>query len=123
MMDHDELEERIVLELAHHIGETNAVERWALVRKIFGPGADIPPTDDNHFDRRIRKVVELMRGKGHLICNLGNGRGWFLAGSEEEYRAFRSVYGSHAFPIMDTIHAMDKAATELWPNALQPRLL
>jgi hypothetical protein len=122
-MDHDELEERIVLTLTHHVGRGNAVDRWAMVVSIFGAGADIPQSDDNYYDRRIRRKVESLRRKGHLICNLGDGRGWFLAENEEEYRSFRAMYGSHAFPIMETIHSMDKAAQAQWPNALQPPLL
>ena len=122
-MDREELCERVLLELAHHVGKLNAIDRWVLAVRIFGTGADIPKSDDNHFDRRIRRVVEVLRGRGNLICNLGDGRGWYLAGSDEEYRAFRAVYGSHALPIMETIHAMDKRAQEQWPNALQPRLL
>lgn len=122
-MDKKDLHEIIKYELTHHIGRTNAVERWWLVRKIFGLGADIPQTDDNINDRRIRRAIEILRREGMLICNSGDGLGWYLAGDEDEYRAFRQSYGSHAFPIMKTIAQMDKTALRQWPNALQPKLL
>lgn len=122
-MDKKELANKIKIEMLGHIGKNNGLDRWWLVRKLFGPGAEIPQTDDNIYDRRIRRTIEVLRRQGALICNLGDGRGWFLAGSAEEYRAFRASYGSHAFPIMATIHEMDKTAQREWPDALQPRLI
>ena len=58
-----------------------------------------------------------------IICNLGEGSGWFLAATAEEYGNFRAVYGSHAFPILENIREMDRSARRAWPNALQPKLL
>ena len=121
-MEREELEKLLQSILASHVGEANAIARWDLVIKVFGQGADIPRTDDNRADRAIRKAVEGLRNQGRIICNLGNGAGWFMPSNDEEYRAFRSSYGSHAFPIMANIRAMDETAREIWPNALQPRL-
>jgi hypothetical protein len=118
-----ELEQKIMTELAHHVGKAYALDRWDLVLLMFGYEEVDPRNDSNRADRAVRKAIESLRSQGRIICNLGDGAGWFLPATDEEYRAFRAVYGSHAFPIMENLQAMDHAAQEQWPNALQPRLL
>jgi hypothetical protein len=122
-MDHGEVEECVMRELQGRCGQAWAVERWELVRRVFGDGADIPRNDSNLADRVVRRAVEALRGRGLLVCNLGEGSGWFLAGSPQEYQAFRAAYGSHAFPILENIREMDRTAKQTWPNALQPKLI
>jgi hypothetical protein len=122
-MHSDDIDERVQTAMKFHLGQKNAVGRWDLVIHIFGLGADLPRTDQNRADRAIRKSVERLRSNGLIICNLGDGSGWFLPASAEEYRSFRAMYGSHAFPILDNIKAMDRTAQDTWPNPLQPGLL
>jgi len=122
-MERAELEKKIAQNLAYHVGQEHAVDRWGLVVWIFGRGADVPRTDQNRADRAVRRAIEHMRHQGAIICNQGDGEGWFLPATDEEYRAFRSMYGSHAFPILENIRAMDRTAQERWPNLMQPRLL
>lgn len=115
--------ETIMAVLQFHVGQSQAINRWELVVKVFGPGKDLPRTDANPFDRAVRKAIEHLRHTGEMICNLGDGSGFFLPASHEEYNAFRACYGSHAFPIMEAIHEMDRTANQTWPNRLQPSLL
>jgi hypothetical protein len=122
-MDKSELDLKIKLIVSQHSGLRNAIDRWDLVREIFGAGEDYPRTDANPCDRMVRRSIERLRHAGTLICNLGEGSGWFLASNEEEYQSFRAAYGSHAWPIVENIREMDRAAREIWPNALQPKLL
>lgn len=118
----DELDHVVQYVIYQHIGKANAVDRWLLVEKVFGEKPEVL-TDDNPQDREIRRSKERLRHQGHLICDLGNGKGSYVANTHEEYLEFRQVYGSHAFPIMENIHAMDKAAAQKYPNPLQPGLL
>ena len=121
--DDDDLDRMVFRVLIRHWGKANAVKRWELVAQICGEEAAAVQSDENSHDRRIRKSKERLRRQGHIICDLGDGSGCFMAATEEEYQAFRSAYGSHAFPILETIREMDKAAQRQWPNAMQPRLL
>ena len=119
----DELDLAVRQALQWSRGVDLAMDRWDLVRQIFGPGSDFPRDFNNRYDRAIRASVERLRHAGHLICDLGDGSGRFFASCKEEYLAFRAVYGSHAFPILENIHRMDKAAAAVWPDPLQPGLL
>jgi hypothetical protein len=58
-------------------------------------------------DRMIRKAAEAIRNNGVRLIDLEDGRGFFIAQTEEEYQHFRARYGSHAFTILRTIRAMD----------------
>jgi hypothetical protein len=122
-LDADQVEERVMKVLRMHVGQANACGRWDLVAEVFGHGSDQPRSDSNKCDRAVRKAIERLRNGGTLICNLGDGSGWFLPSSEEEYKAFRAAYGSHAFPILENIRAMDATARQRWPNLQQPRLM
>lgn len=35
-------------------------------------------------DRAVRQRIEELRNEGHLICNLQNGKGYFIAENDEE---------------------------------------
>ena len=35
-------------------------------------------------DRKVREIIEELRNEGHLICNLQDGNGYFLAETTEE---------------------------------------
>lgn len=118
-----ELDREVRFVIYQHKGGQNAVRRWDLTLRIFGEDAVLDRSDGNTYDRQLRKSIERLRRQGHLICNLGNGDGYFLASTKDEYQDFRSVYGAHAFPIMETIRALDQAAGQKWPNPLQPGLL
>lgn len=119
----DDLDREMLFVIRMHKGQVNAIRRWDLCLKIFGADAAIDRNDGNTYDRQARRSIERLRRQGHIICNLGSGDGYFLAVTPEEYQSFRAVYGSHAFPIMETIREMDKAAGQQWENPLQPRML
>jgi len=53
-------------------GHANAIPRPALSRKL------------GTTDRHIRRLVEAARAQGALICNDQDGRGYFLAETDEE---------------------------------------
>jgi len=118
----DELDEILKRKLQQHQGKDKAVPRWNLVTFVYGAGADMPKSDDNLQDRQIRYCVERLRRHGWLVCDLGNGRGRYLASSVDEYREFRTSYLKPLRARADVIKLMDKAAQDQFPNSLQPSL-
>ena len=122
-LTNDELDSELAYVMRMHRGQEMAIRRWNLCMKIFGLDAAYERSDGNPYDRQLRKSIERLRREGYLICNLGNGDGYFLAETQEEYQKFRAVYVSHAAPVMETARMMDKAAGQKWPNPLQPGLL
>lgn len=118
----EQLDHKVEFTLRQHCGRSNPIGRWALVELIFGVEACLPRNDENLADRQIRESVARLRRQGMLICDMGDGSGRFLAGSEGEYQAFRLKYGGRAYEVIETLREMDKAAQKIWPNALQPGL-
>jgi hypothetical protein len=121
-MTEQELDEKLERFFQLHKGRENAIKRWDLVVAVFGVGSDIPRTDANTCDRQIRDAVERLRSHGVLILNLNDGRGRYLCANEAEYHEFRSVYVKQVMSIAAVIRTMDKQATRVYPNLLQPSL-
>lgn len=119
----EQLDREVLYWLKQHRGRQNPMGRWELVTRIFGMEAARVQSDDNPADRQIRESVARLRRSGLLICDMGDGHGRYLAATVEEYQAFRQYYGAGAFEKLATIREMDKAAEEVWPDALQMRLL
>lgn len=119
----DQLDKEVLFQLKQHRGKDHPIGRWEMVVKIYGLGADIPQSDDNNADREIRFAVHRLRKSGVLICDMGDGKGRFLAETVDEYQAFRLKYGSRAFEVMETLREMDRAAEQEFPDLKQPRLL
>ena len=115
----DQLDEKLKRLFGMHQGKERAVKRWELVLSVYGFGADTPQNDHNLQDRAIRYSVERLRSHGWLICDLGNGRGRYLAVTEDEFREFRTYYLQPLRARARTIRHMEKAALEKWPNLLQ----
>ena len=119
----EELDKELAFFLGHCIGREQAIDRWTLVIKIFGEGADFPRNDGNLQDRAIRECVSRLRIRdGLFICDMADGRGRFIAITEEDYRQFRKSYLKPLVSRADVIRAMDKHAVKKWPNLLQPAL-
>lgn len=57
-------------------------------------------------DRDAREVIERLRSKGVRVCSGMGSPGYFLARSDEEYRAFEKEYLSRAFTALKTASAM-----------------
>lgn len=119
----EELDREVLYVLKQHTGKHNPVGRWELVSKIFGAASAIQQNDENPADRVIRESIARQRKNGLLVCNVGDGRGSYLASTLEEYTEFRQYYGAAAFDKINTIHSMDNSAKEQFPDMLQPRLI
>jgi len=120
----EELDRNVLYWLREHVGKANAVDRWDLVAYVFR--TDPVPmelrNDDNIQDREIRYAVGRLRAEGHLICDLGDGNGRWMAANEKEFWEF---YGYYVKPIKsraEVARALKDAAQRRWPNLLQPSL-
>lgn len=114
-----QLDRDVLFHLSIHRGKGDPIGRWELVEKIFGRAAREPESDENLYDRHVRASVERLRVEGHLICDMGDGRGRYLASTADQYWAFRMKYGSHAFQILETIGHMDGAAGRQFGEVVQ----
>ena len=65
-MNHSEVEDCVTKELQGRRGVGVAIERWDLVQRVFGPGADIPRTDRNRADRAADEKAARLETKGML---------------------------------------------------------
>ncbi len=119
----EQLDRDVLFILRMHNGKSNRIDRWALVEKVFGEPVPVnQQNDDNLKDRDIRYSVGRLRAEGHLICDLGDGAGRWMAASEKEFWDF---YGYYVKPIkarVEIAKAMKKAAQQQFPNLLQPSL-
>ena len=109
----EQLETQVRMILFSHKGKENPIERWEMVRNIFGTGTDLPRSDNNVYDRRIRDVVEHLR-PSLLICDMADGRGRYLATSWTEYVEFHKRYIKRAWPIIKTANAMFETAKQAY---------
>lgn len=114
-LDEKQLDTEVEFHLKQHVGKRNPMDRWELIERVFGNGASYPRNDNNVFDRRIRDSVERLR-KRLLICDMGDGRGRYLAANYGEFVEFNAKYVSRAYPIMQTSAAMEKLAAAAFPD-------
>ena len=122
-MTNDELDRTVLHILLRHQGKDSRIGRWELVEEVYGgPVLPVYQNDDNFYDREIRYSVGRLRTEGHLICDLGDGAGRWMAANEKEFWEFYSYYVKPIKSRAETIRAMKKAAEQKWPNLMQPSL-
>jgi len=122
-LDNDQLDREVLFILNQHIGKENAIDRWLMVFDVFGERVLPAQQNDAHpLDRAIRYSINRLRKQSHLICDLGDGNGRYLAANEEEFWEQYRYYASPIKERAEVLHAMKKAAQAKWPNVLQPSL-
>ncbi len=123
LIQDSQLDREVLYVLQFHIGKGNAIERWDLVERITGEYVpEAFRNDDNPDDRKIRMAVSRLRAEGHLICDLGDGNGRYIAANEKE---FWELYHYYVKPIkvrVEIARAMKQAALRKWPDLNQPSL-
>lgn len=123
LMSDDDLDANVLFYLNQHIGKKNRMDRWELVEKIFNIHVPAPLRNDDHpQDRTIRESVSRLRAKGHLICDLGDGGGRWIAENEAEFGEFYAYYIKPIQARATVARAMKKAAERQFPSILQPSL-
>lgn len=122
-MTNEQLDREVLHILLHHQGKANRIDRWDLAEQVFG-GSVLPEhrNDDNQYDRDIRYSVGRLRAQGHLICDLGDGAGRWMASTEAEFWEFYSYYVKPIKSRADVARALKKSAQEKFPNLMQPSL-
>lgn len=122
-MTNEELDRFVLHILLRHAGKENRIGRWELVQQVFnGTVLAEFQNDDNPYDREIRYSVGRLRSEGHLICDLGDGAGRWMASSEQEFWEFYSYYVKPIKARASVAREMKKAAMKRFPNLLQPSL-
>jgi len=58
-------------------------------------------------ERKARTEIQRLRLQGHRICAVNDGKGYWIAKSESEYKDFRRYYMSYPLTTFRTIKAMD----------------
>ena len=91
------------------------------MRRIYGDDAvsDETENDENLYDRAVRKSIERLRQAGQHICNRGNGAGYYIADSREEYERFKEYYLGPAYPKFMAAKKMDEAADARWGKPIK----
>lgn len=101
-----------------HKGRENTIDRWSLVRRLFG-AESVPAgeeSDSNPYDRRVRDNIEILRKPPHqhLICNMGDGSGYFIARTRAEYDAWKKYYLGSTYEKWVVVNGLDAVADETW---------
>lgn len=119
----EQLDKFLLYVLGQHIGKETAIDRWTLVETVFGEHVPAFLRNDDHpQDRDIRYSVSRLRKQGHLICDLGNGDGRYIAANEAEFWELYTYYVKPIKARAEVARAMKRAAEQKWPNVLQPSL-
>lgn len=122
-MDNEKLDHQVLFILEMHKGKANRIDRWDLVEKVTGERVPEPFRNDDHpADRDIRYSVGRLRKAGHLICDLGDGSGRWMAANEAEFWEFYRYYVKPIEARAEVARALKAAAREQFPNLLQPSL-
>lgn len=118
-----QLENEVLFIINMHQGEQNPIDRWTFAKKVFGEDAvtDETKNDDNKYDRKVRDMLEYLRlSRGMLICNLGDGRGYYLAKTREEYEKWKGYYLGASITKYVVVSSTDKKADEKFGPAPKP---
>lgn len=111
------LDAQVLFLLYQHKGKDNAINRWQLVRSVFGDEAvpaSADQSDGNLYDRQVRERIERWRPQGHFICNRGDGKGYYIATSRPEYEEWKKYYLGPSYTKFTTTSRLDELADEKW---------
>ena len=112
----NELDHAVHFTMYMHKGKENAIPRWELVRRIYGEESVTAETqdDDNLYDRSVRASLERWRAQGHHFCNVGGGKGYYVADTREEYEEFKRYYLGAAYRKLQVTAVMGEMADTRW---------
>lgn len=103
--------------LEFHRGKEGAIGGEELTRLVNLNGF--------HIDQRtVRESIKELRRTGHLICSTaGNGGGYYLATTAEEFEQFiDQEFKAKIKDMSETLNAMQQAARDQFGPAVQGRL-
>lgn len=116
----ESLDNQVLFILNMHFGRENAIKRWDLVERVYGRPAAAQRSDENPWDRNVRQSIERLRNSGQHICNRGNGNGYYMAESRDEYEEWKKYFLGAAYNKLVTISALDESADQRWGRVPKP---
>lgn len=87
--------EELILSLIKKASEKHPVTRAEL--------RDITGLKDSH----VREVIGQLRDKGNRVVGVAGTKGYYIARSEKQYKAFRAEYEKKAMTYLKRLKAMD----------------
>ena len=96
-------QQALLARLQCHIGANAGIRIEPLTRAVFGPNAG------EAYQRRVRKLVEALRRKGHHIC-ADPVHGYFIAKTEKELNETCGFLYRRALTSLTQISAMKRVS-------------
>ena len=118
MMEYTQTDDRIfdavIRCLSKRTGRANCISRDNLVNQVRYYGMQV-------HERQVREAIKQLRRAGHLICSAaGEGGGYYMAGSKQEYSEFRQAeFAAKISDMSETMRAMDQTAQKDFGSAIQ----
>lgn len=78
-------------------GKKNAVKRANLAAQL------------NLSDREMRKAIEILNEKRHVVCNLMDGRGYYIPANEMEYLEYERIINSYKCSLQRKEYSIKRA--------------
>ena len=78
-------------------GKANAVKRSELAAKL------------NLSDREMRHILEALNEKRHVVCNLMDGRGYYIPANEMEYLEYERIINAYKCSLQRKEYSMKRA--------------
>lgn len=78
-------------------GKANAVKRAELASRL------------GLSDREMRQMLEALNEKRHVVCNLMDGRGYYIPASEKEYIEYERIINSYKCSLQRKEYSIKRA--------------
>jgi hypothetical protein len=91
----DEIMARVRNVMRNCVGQENAISRRELVRRVFGSEAAKEWSNNNRYDRAVRRAIEAMR-ETEFICSSSSASGYWIASGIEDVEVLAREYVSRA---------------------------
>lgn len=92
---HEEVVRRVRNVMLHRVGKANAISRQELVRRVFGNDAADNWSNNNRFDRAVRRAIEEIRDT-EFVCSSSRTPGYWLADGMHDVEALAGEYVSRS---------------------------
>jgi len=99
--------------LRGHRGQRQAIRRGELVQIMRAELPQLRDVSPKTADRRVRDAIAEAAARGGeaaLVCNLGNGLGYFIAQEESEVEAYNRQEDSRILSLLRRRRAQKRAA-------------
>ena len=81
--------------MMHCVGHEKKITRRELVRRVFGDPAALNWSNNNRYDRAVRRAIETMR-ETEFICSSSRSSGYWIASNMQDLEALAAEYISRA---------------------------